>query len=77
MWGHPPPYCRVTDTEGATHLVCLPSISRVTLLGTEGSPEVEVWIQFGGVLRLSGEQASRFLAIYTDVHHEIRPRTTG
>jgi hypothetical protein len=73
MWMPHPPLCRVVDAEGVTHLVCLACISRVTYLGTEESPDVEVWVQFGGVLRLSGEQATRFLNIYLDWGHELRP----
>ncbi len=74
MWSPHPPYCRVTDTEGQTHLVCLPAINRVTLYGTPEAPDVEIWIAFGGTLRLAGEQAARFLDIFRDWGHEVQPR---
>jgi hypothetical protein len=71
MNGHELPYCRVTCVEGATHLVCLHRVSRVTIMGSDESPQVEVWIHFGGVVRLVDEQAKRFLDIYTGWTHEI------
>lgn len=64
MMPPPPPFCQITDIEGATHILRMHKICRVSLAGTEDTPQVEIWVQFGGNIRLSGEQAAHFLTTF-------------
>jgi hypothetical protein len=54
-----PAFLEVIDTDHAVHLIRLERVSRVTLTGAPSAPEAEVWLMFGGTLRLGPEQTRR------------------
>ncbi len=58
---HPPRFYEVVDSQGVTHWICVDAIRRITMTGTGDVPGVEIWIQFGGTVELSGDQATAFL----------------
>jgi hypothetical protein len=73
MW-RMPCFCEVIDKAGQTHLVSLDSVSRISYLGTQESPGVEVYIKFGSTLQLEGKQAKGFLRILRDWSQVVKAR---
>jgi len=76
----PPIFCEVTDTDGVVHLVSMWHVARVDVLGTEQNRQLEIWIQFGGMIRLDNEQAAWFLEVmdnrFGHVHQRPRPQAS-